>query len=130
VATEAAQQLKQVLGGKHAATASIVQRAIEHARGMRPAQAASQEPAAQSGPLPSVRASGRPKSDALAGIAFGGNFAGHTGRKANRRQRNEALAKVAAAMLTRKSQPIAAPAKQAPQAAKQPAKKGKAKGKK
>jgi hypothetical protein len=58
-------------------------------------------------PLPKVQGSGRPKGTALAGIAFGGNFRDHVGRRATRRQVNEATAQVAAARFVRAQQPIA-----------------------
>jgi hypothetical protein len=44
----------------------------------------------------------------LAGIAFGGNFRDHVGRKATRRQVSEATAQVVAACFARAQQPIAA----------------------
>jgi hypothetical protein len=79
--------------------------------------------------LPTVRASGRPKSDDVAGIAFGGNFRAHIGRKPKRGQASQALAKVGVTRLVRQSQPVVAPTQQAT-ARKQSKAAAKAKGKK
>jgi hypothetical protein len=64
--------------------------------------------------LPTVRASGRPKSDAVAGIANGGNFRGHRGRKANRKQASQAMAEALLVRFVRENQPVVAPTQQAP----------------
>lgn len=118
-----------MLGGSRAGASAIAKRAVESVRRRQaqaagasaqaagaPAAGAPLQPArvpAQGVSLPTVRASGRPKSDVVAGIAFGGNFRGHIGRKPKRGQASQALAKVGVTQLVRQSQPVVAPTQQA-----------------
>lgn len=110
--SQSRETLRHMLSGRRAAASSIVQRAIAQSRkgSSRPVASAGSSGDVRLGtsrPLPKVQGSGRPKGTALAGIAFGGNFRDHVGRRATRRQVNEATAQVAAARFVRAQQPIA-----------------------